>query len=101
MLSSFCARADTPPERVTFPSADGRTTLTGYLFVPPQPVAERVPVVVMMHGRAGAYSTIAMMPLPCRGGIWRGANCGQRTGHDHADRAGRRALHRGSAVADA
>src|SRR5258706_247308 len=30
MLSAFCARADAVPERVTFPSADGRTwPLTG------------------------------------------------------------------------
>jgi len=34
MLSPFCARADAVPERVTFPSADGHTTLTGYLFAP-------------------------------------------------------------------
>jgi dienelactone hydrolase len=59
MLLTFCARADEFPERVTFSSADGRTALTGYLFVPPHPVAERVPAVVMMHGRAGAYSTNA------------------------------------------
>jgi len=59
MTLTFCARADEFPERVTFPSADGRTTLTGYLFMPPHPVAARVPAVVMMHGRAGAYSTNA------------------------------------------
>ena len=59
MLLTLCARADEFPERVTFSSADGRTALTGYLFVPPHPVAERVPAVVMMHGRAGAYSTNA------------------------------------------
>src|SRR5688572_24495211 len=55
-------------ERVTFPSADGKTTLTGYVFMPaksaapksaaPEP-AERMPAVVMMHGRGGAYSTAA------------------------------------------
>jgi len=59
MLSGFCARADVVPERVTFPSADGRTVLTGYLFVPAQRAAGRGPAVVMMHGRAGAYSTNA------------------------------------------
>ena len=44
--------------RVTFPSADGKTTLVGYLF---QPAAHqgRAPAVVMMHGRAGAYSSRA------------------------------------------
>src|SRR5882757_9206142 len=46
------------PERVTFPSHDGKTTLTGYLFLPQQRRA-RVPAVVMMHGRAGAYSSAA------------------------------------------
>jgi dienelactone hydrolase len=52
------AHADTP-ERVTFPSADGKTTLVGYLFVPAQGGAQRRPGVVMMHGRAGAYSSLA------------------------------------------
>src|SRR5712671_8227285 len=59
MLSAFCARADAVPERVTFPSADGRTTLAGYLFVPAHRAAGLGPAVVMMHGRAGAYSTNA------------------------------------------
>src|SRR6266852_1443037 len=59
MLSAFCARADAVPERVTFSSADGRTMLTGYLFVPAHRAAGRGPAVVMMHGRAGAYSTNA------------------------------------------
>jgi len=53
MLSAFCARADAVPERVTFPSADGRTTLAGYLFVPAHRAAGLGPAVVMMHGRAG------------------------------------------------
>ena len=44
------------PERVTFISADERTTLVGYLFKPATMPAVRVPAVVMMHGRAGAYS---------------------------------------------
>jgi carboxymethylenebutenolidase len=46
----------TLPERVTFTSADGRTMLVGYLYKPSAPAAERIPAVVMMHGRAGAYS---------------------------------------------
>jgi carboxymethylenebutenolidase len=58
MLSAFCAHADTLPEQITFQSADGRTILTGYLFVPAGQ-AGRHPAVVMMHGRAGAYSTNA------------------------------------------
>ena len=45
-------------ERVTFPSADGKTTLTGYVFMPAKRDA-RMPAVVMMHGRGGAYSTAA------------------------------------------
>jgi dienelactone hydrolase len=44
------------PERVTFPSTDGHTTLVGYLYKPAVMPAVRVPAVVMMHGRAGAYS---------------------------------------------
>ena len=47
------------PERVTFPSADGRTTLVGYLYRPRDAGTARVPAVVMMHGRGGAYSSLA------------------------------------------
>ena len=47
------------PERVTFPSADGKTNLVGYLFRPEPGPSPRVPAVVMMHGRAGAYSSAA------------------------------------------
>ena len=47
------------PMGVQFGSADGKTTLTGYVFQPPVPSGRRVPAVVMMHGRAGAYSTRA------------------------------------------
>jgi len=46
-------------ERVKFASADGKTTLVGYMFKPQLPEGARVPGVVMMHGRAGAYSTRA------------------------------------------
>jgi dienelactone hydrolase len=50
-----------PPlaERVTFLSGDRTTTLVGYLFKPQGPRAARMPAVVMMHGRAGAYSEAA------------------------------------------
>ena len=51
--------AAAPPERVTFPSADGRTTLVGYVYTPQETGKSRVPAVVMMHGRSGAYSTLA------------------------------------------
>src|SRR6202023_346760 len=43
--------------RVAFPSMDGRTKLVGYVFAPGK--AGRAPAVVMMHGRAGPYSTEA------------------------------------------
>lgn len=46
-------------ERVVFASADGHTSLVGYAFKPEVPHAARVPAVVMMHGRAGAYSSLA------------------------------------------
>lgn len=46
-------------ERVTFPSADGKTTLTGYLFRPETKAAGPAPAVVMMHGRGGVYSSLA------------------------------------------
>ncbi len=54
------ARPVAVPETVRFPSADGTTTLVGYLFRPAmgaQPVADgaRRPAVVMLHGRAGPY----------------------------------------------
>lgn len=47
------------PDRVSFASADGHTTLVGYVFKPTGPHAARTPAVVMMHGRAGAYSSLA------------------------------------------
>jgi dienelactone hydrolase len=61
LLLSLTARtfaADTP-ERVTFLSADRKTTLVGYVYAPEGSHPARVPAVVMMHGRAGAYSTRA------------------------------------------
>ena len=47
------------PDRVTFASADGSTTLVGYVFKPEGAHSARSPAVVMMHGRAGAYSSAA------------------------------------------
>jgi dienelactone hydrolase len=50
------------PDRVTFRSLDDRTTLVGYVYAPgvhaDHPAAP-APAVVMMHGRAGAYSSLA------------------------------------------
>jgi len=53
------AREGALPERVQFQSADGKTMLVGYLFKPSGETGKRVPAVVMMHGRAGAYSSRA------------------------------------------
>lgn len=47
------------PERVVLASADGHTNLIGYVFKPEGSHLARVPAVVMMHGRAGAYSSLA------------------------------------------
>lgn len=55
MLASGGALAQ---ERVTFPSADGKTTLTGYVFMPAKRAAP-MPAVVLMHGRGGVYSKAA------------------------------------------
>lgn len=46
------------PQTVHFLSDDGTTTLVGYLFRP-DGVSGRAPAVVMMHGRAGPYSSLA------------------------------------------
>ena len=47
------------PERVMFPSADGKTSLVGYVFEPGDAGSGPHPAVVLMHGRGGAYSTNA------------------------------------------
>jgi carboxymethylenebutenolidase len=59
VLPAAVAQEGPPAERVTFTSADGHTTLVGYMFKPARMSAARMPAVVMMHGRAGAYSTRA------------------------------------------
>ena len=49
----------TLPERVVFRSLDdARTELVGYLYSP-EGVQGAAPAVVLMHGRAGAYSSLA------------------------------------------
>jgi len=59
LSSGAVAGAESPlPERVTFMSQDGSTRLVGYVFAP-QGKTGQVPAVVMMHGRAGAYSSLA------------------------------------------
>jgi dienelactone hydrolase len=42
------------PETVYFKSADGKTEIVGYLFIPTGPAPH--PAMVMLHGRAGPYS---------------------------------------------
>ena len=44
------------PDTVQFMSADGTTRLTGYVFMPDKPGPH--PAVVMLHGRAGPYSSL-------------------------------------------
>jgi carboxymethylenebutenolidase len=53
--SLVAADARAEPQTVYFPSADGRTQLVGYLFAPR--TAGPHPAVVMLHGRAGPYSS--------------------------------------------
>jgi len=43
------------PQTVYFPSADGKTELVGYVFEPAG--GGRHPAIVMLHGRAGPYSS--------------------------------------------
>ena len=57
VFAAGAAWAQAAAQRVTFPSADGKTQLVGYLFLPAGP--GRHPAVVMMHGRSGAYSANA------------------------------------------
>src|SRR6185437_15564965 len=59
LCAAAAAQDGGSPERVTFMSADGHTTLVGYVFKPAHMSTPRVPAVVMMHGRGGAYSTRA------------------------------------------
>jgi dienelactone hydrolase len=56
--ASAAFAAEAPPTTVKFQSVDG-TMLTGYLFTPPGGARAKSPAIVMMHGRAGAYSTAA------------------------------------------
>lgn len=45
-------------EPVTFASRDGKTQVVGYLFKS-SATADKAPAVVMLHGRSGAYSSLA------------------------------------------
>ena len=57
--SSALAQPAAPVEAVTFQSADAKTRLVGYVFRAATTSAAPLPAVVMMHGRAGAYSSLA------------------------------------------
>jgi carboxymethylenebutenolidase len=59
LAGSAQSASDVLPDRITFMSADGHTTLVGYIFKPNSSRQTRTPAVVMMHGRAGAYSSLA------------------------------------------
>lgn len=45
-------------EPVSFLSRDGKTQVTAYLFKPAD-APDRLPAIVMLHGRGGAYSSLA------------------------------------------
>src|SRR5690242_7207298 len=55
--SRALAEASAVVEVVNFQSADAKTKLVGYVFRPAEASAVPLPAVVMMHGRAGAYSS--------------------------------------------
>ena len=57
LIFALDAAAAQLPDTVSFPSRDGKTQLTGYLFKPKG--AGPHPAIVMLHGRAGPYSTAA------------------------------------------
>jgi carboxymethylenebutenolidase len=57
LAAAFPARAAANPETVHFPSEDGKTKLVGYLFRPSG--GGRHAAVVLLHGRAGPYSSLA------------------------------------------
>ncbi len=55
LIRALDAAAAQLPDTVSFPSRDGKTQLVGYLFKPKG--AGPFPAIVMLHGRAGPYST--------------------------------------------
>jgi len=56
-VAAVSARANADAETVHFPSEDGKTKLVGYLFRPSG--GGRHAAVVLLHGRAGPYSSLA------------------------------------------
>jgi carboxymethylenebutenolidase len=59
LLHPWGAAAQNLPETVRFKSLDGQTELVGYLFSPRHRSTRQIAAVVMMHGRAGPYSSAA------------------------------------------
>jgi dienelactone hydrolase len=53
------AQTENTPQQVHFQSLESGTTLTGYLFRPEKTAARKIPAIVFMHGRAGAFSSFA------------------------------------------
>jgi dienelactone hydrolase len=53
------AASEAASTKVTFQSHDGKTTLVGYLFTPAGGSQGNRPAIVMLHGRAGPYSSAA------------------------------------------
>jgi len=51
------AESAAAPETIRFPSADGTTSLVGFLFLPDGPGPH--PAIVLLHGRSGPYSSLA------------------------------------------
>jgi len=59
-LCGVLAGTPAAAETVHFRSADGKTTLVGYLFLPRADSAlSRAPAIVLLHGRGGPYSSLA------------------------------------------
>ena len=54
-VAARASPAEALAQATHFPSADGRAELVGYLFLPPG--AGPHPAIVMLHGRAGPYSS--------------------------------------------
>ena len=57
LICALDAAAAQLPDTVSFPSKDGKTELVGYLFKPQG--SGPFPALVMLHGRAGPYSSAA------------------------------------------
>ncbi|MCW4463203.1 dienelactone hydrolase family protein [Sphingomonas sp. BT-65] len=58
VIAAPAAAQEVKVEDVTFLSRDGKTQVKGYLFEPAN-APGKLPAVVMLHGRGGAYSSLA------------------------------------------